>query len=59
MKRQRIGREVDRFGDLSGGHAVGSGLNQEPEHGEAVFLRESGQSRDGICLFHTSTNIEM
>jgi len=59
MKRQRIGREVELFRDLAGGHTVRSGLNQQTENIEAVILRESGQSHDGIRRFHISTNIEI
>jgi hypothetical protein len=58
MKRQRIGREVECFGNLAGRHAFGPGLHKQAEHVEAIVLGERGQGRDGICLFHISTIIE-
>ena len=37
----------------------GSGLHKQAKHVEAVFLGERGQSRDGVYLFHISTNMEL
>ena len=59
MKCQRVRREVERIRDLPGGQPFGTGLNQQPEHGEAVFLRERGQGRDSIGFFHISIVIEI
>ena len=59
VKCQGVGRELERGGDLARGHTLRSGLHQQAEHVETTVLGERGQSRDGICLFHTSTNIEI
>jgi len=59
MEGQRVGRKRERVGDGSGRHAPRSGLHQQPEYFEAIFLCERGESRDSIFLFHISTNIEM
>src|SRR5215467_2327236 len=40
MKGERVGRKPDRGGDLSGGHAGLSGLDQEPIRIEAVILSQ-------------------
>ena len=48
MKCQRVGREAELFGDVAGGHAVRSGLDQQAEDVEPVVLSERGQGRDGI-----------
>ena len=58
MKCEHTGRELESPGDLASRHSLGSGLHQEAEDVEAIILRESGQSRDGIGLFHISRNIE-
>ena len=59
MKRQRIGRQVERLGYGAGGHSVRACADQQPEYIETVILSERGQRRDDICLFHISTIIEM
>jgi hypothetical protein len=59
MKRQRVRREFERICDLAGRQTFRPGLNQQPEHREAMLLRKSGQSRDGIGVFHISTIIEI
>jgi hypothetical protein len=59
MKSQRIRGEAKFFGDLSGGHAFGPGLDQETEDFQAVFLSKRGQGRHGIDRFHISTIIEL
>ena len=59
MERQRVGREVERVGDRAGRHSLRAGLHQQAEYIEPIILGERGQRRDGICLFHISTIIEM
>jgi hypothetical protein len=59
MKRQRIRREAECIRELPRGHTLGSGLNQEPKHGEAMLLSQRGQSRHGIRIFHISMIIEI
>jgi hypothetical protein len=39
---------AELFRDLPGGHALRLGLDKQPEHFQAVFLCERGQSHDGI-----------
>ena len=56
MKRQRVRRELEGVGDAAGGHALRPGLHQQAEDIEAIVLGEGGQGRDGIGLFHISTN---
>jgi hypothetical protein len=34
-------------------------LHQQPKHVEAAVLGQRRQGRDGICLFHISTNMEI
>jgi len=36
-----------------------TGLDQSAEDFQPVFLGKSGQSGDGVCRFHISTNIEI
>jgi hypothetical protein len=58
MKGQVVRREVECRSDGAGWHSFGTGLHQQAEYIEPIVLGESGQGRDGICLFHISTNIE-
>ena len=44
---------------MTRGHALRSGLHQQAEDFQPVFLGKSGQGRDGVCYFHNSTNIEI
>jgi hypothetical protein len=48
MKRERIGRELEFFGDLPGRKALGSGPNKKPVDIEATVLGEGGQGRDSV-----------
>ena len=59
MKRERVGREPKFLGDVTRGHALRSGLHQQAEDFQPVFLGKSGQGRDGVCFFHISANIEI
>ncbi|MGZ9116901.1 MAG: hypothetical protein ACXW3V_08170 [Methylocystis sp.] len=59
MKGKRVRREGKPFRHGTGRKAIRSGLHKEAKHVEAVFLRESGQSRDNFWLFHNSTTIEI
>jgi hypothetical protein len=59
MKGQGIRREIECCSDGAGRHALGTSLHQQAEYIEPIILSESGQGRDGICLFHISANIEM
>ena len=59
MKRQRVGREVELFRYVAGGHPVRSGLHQQAENIETIVLGESGQRRHGVGLFHISIDMEM
>jgi hypothetical protein len=59
MKGQRVGCDIERLGDLSCGHAFSTRLNQQAECIKTVLLRERGQSRHSILLFHISIHIEM
>jgi len=58
VKRQRIRGEIERGGDSTRRHALGSGLHQQAEYIEPVILCERGQGGNDICLFHISTNME-
>jgi hypothetical protein len=59
MEAQGIRREVECGSNGARRHSLGTGLHQQAEYVEPTVLCESGQGRDGICLFHISTNIEM
>src|SRR5208282_4806778 len=59
MKSERIRRETKRSGDFARGHPLRSGLYQQTEYVETIVLGERGQSRNGVGVFHTSTNIEI
>jgi hypothetical protein len=59
MKRQGVRGHIECLSDLSGRHAFWSCLDEQAEGVKPAVLRKRGQSRDGIFLSHTSTNIEM
>jgi hypothetical protein len=59
MEREGVGGEAELFGDVTGRHAVRSGLDQQAEDFQPVFLRQCGQGRDGVYRFHISTIIEI
>ena len=44
---------------LPGRQAVGTGLHQQPEHVEPVVLRQRGQRRQGVGVFHVSIITEI
>jgi hypothetical protein len=44
---------------VAGWHALGSGLDQQAKHVEAVVLRQRGEADDGIGFFQISTIAEM
>jgi hypothetical protein len=47
MEGERGGGQAQPLADLSGSHSVRPGLNEQPEHIEAGFLREGRQGDDG------------
>jgi hypothetical protein len=59
MKGQRVRCEVESGCDRPGWHPFRSRFDKQAEDIKAIILGECGQSRDDICLFHISTNIEM
>jgi hypothetical protein len=59
VKGQGIRCEVEGSCDSTRWHPLGSGLNEKPEYIKPIILGERGKSRDNICLFHISTNIEI
>jgi hypothetical protein len=59
MKGEGIRREFESAGDLACGQSLRPGFHQQSEYVETIILGERGKSRDGICLFHISTNIEL
>jgi hypothetical protein len=58
MECQRVGRQPKADRDVAGRHAIGAGFNQQAKHIEAIVLRQSGENRDSILLFHISMIIE-
>ena len=58
MERQRGRRDVEALGDLAGRQAVASGLHQQAEHVETIFLGEGRKRGDGSVRFHHSMIIE-
>ena len=59
MKRKRGRRQIERFADGAGGHALRPGLNQQPEDGEPRFLRQGRKRLEGLLRFHISRIVEM
>ena len=52
-------RDVGAQLQLADAETFRSGLHQQPEHIEPVFLSERRKRGDNIRLFHISTNIEI
>ena len=59
MERKRGRGKAEPFGDLPGGQPVRSHADQQPEHVEAMLLRQRRQRDHSVCLFHISSNMEM
>ena len=47
MERQGRASDTELVAQLAWTEASSTGLNQRPEHGQAVFLRQGGQRSDG------------
>jgi len=58
MKSERVGSQVQFRRDLTGRQAFRAGLDQKAVGIKPVFLRECGQGRQDIRLFHISMDIE-
>ena len=58
MKRQRRRRQRRRSRDGAGGQALRRVLDQQPKHGEAVFLRQRAQCHQCSFCFHISNIME-
>lgn len=59
MKRQGVWRHVERFRNLSGRQTFRSCLDQQTERVETALLRERGEGRNSLVLFHISILIEV
>jgi hypothetical protein len=59
MEGKRVGRQAERSRDLAGRHAFGTRPHQQPERIEAILLRQRGQARQSLGLFHISMDIEI
>jgi len=59
MEGERRRREIEPFADLAGGNPGRSRLDQEPEDVEPRLVRQAGEGRQGICLFHISSIVEI
>jgi hypothetical protein len=59
MKRERVGGEVELFGDLASRHSLRAGLHKQAKDFEPIILRERSERGDSIFRFHISTNIEL
>jgi hypothetical protein len=59
MKGQRIGGYAERGRDLARRHSIGTGLHEQPEGIEPIFLGKCRKRGDGIILFHISIIMEI
>jgi hypothetical protein len=59
MKGQGVRGEFERVSDRSSGHAFPSCFDKKAKNIKTIVLRESGQSRQSLVLFHISVGIEM
>jgi hypothetical protein len=51
VKGKRTVRHTERVGDRAGRHALVASLDEQPEQGEAVLLREGAKRLDCGCGF--------
>lgn len=59
MKREGVGREIERGRHGSRTQTFRSRLYEQAKHVEPIILSECCQSSHGSHLFHNSTNIEL
>jgi hypothetical protein len=52
-------REIESVGHGTGRHSFRTRLHQQAIDVEPIVLGKRCQSRDGICFFYISTNIEI
>lgn len=58
MKGQGGRRDAQVLADLAGGQPCRSGLDQQTEDRQAVFLSQGTKGSDRICYFHGSIIME-
>jgi hypothetical protein len=59
VERCRGAGQIQAIGDLAGGQAGRTGGDQQPQDGEACFLRQRGEDLRGCLNFHASSLVEI
>jgi hypothetical protein len=59
MKGQVVRGQFERVSDRSSRHAFLSCFDKKAKDIETIVLRQSGQSRHSLVLFHISADIEI
>src|SRR5687768_8970190 len=59
VERDVGGGDADRLGHLARGNAVRSGSHQQPYDFKPGFLRQSGETGEGLTSDHISTILEL